>query len=84
MADLVFSGRLLALYILLLVSDIYMVEAIPTDRDLIVNGNYSVKREEFLFYVTSAAPRPGLCGGSLVHEDVFLTAAHCHGVFSDG
>jgi hypothetical protein len=35
-------------------------------------------------YFTTVNTDKSLCGASLIHEDIVLTAAHCHGVFDEG
>jgi secreted trypsin-like serine protease len=57
-------------------------------RNLIVNGD-TVNPSEFQFFLRSwpdsvPATRDVLCGASLIHSDIILTAAHCQGGFNYG
>ena len=52
-------------------------------RSLVVDSDVAALGE-FPYFVRSSNALGGLCGGALVHEDIVLTAAHCHGSFSFG
>ena len=57
-------------------------------RKLIINGD-SVAASDHQFFVRSAFDDVAqtddlLCGASLIHPDIIVTAAHCHGGFNYG
>ena len=59
------------------------------DRNLIVNGNTVSNPSDYQFFVRSwpdsVRQTPDMiCGASLIHEDIILTAAHCQGAFNYG
>ena len=59
-----------------------------SERKLIINGD-TVDPSEHQFFVRSAFDTVRetddlLCGASLIHSDMIVTAAHCHGGFNYG
>jgi secreted trypsin-like serine protease len=57
---------------------------IPTEENTprIVGGTTVTDGNKYPFYVIPASSGT-LCGASLVHEDILVTAAHCTGAFSN-
>jgi hypothetical protein len=58
-------------------------------RHLIVNGDTVTSPNDYQFFVRSWADSVRqtpdlLCGASLIHQDIILTAAHCQGAFNYG
>ena len=59
-----------------------------TNRNLIVNGD-NANPSDYQFFIKSqpdslSHTNDVLCGASLIHSDMILTAAHCHGGFNYG
>ena len=59
-----------------------------TNRELIINGD-SARPYDHQFFLKSTPDNvietnDVLCGASLIHSDIILTAAHCHGGFNYG
>ena len=57
-------------------------------RNLIVNGD-TAKPSDYQFFARSSpdtelSTADLLCGASLIHSDILLTAAHCQGAFNYG
>ncbi|KAG7347384.1 trypsin [Nitzschia inconspicua] len=58
-------------------------------RRTIVNGETVTNLRDYQFFVRSYSDSIGqipslLCGASLIHSDIILTAAHCQGAFNYG
>ncbi|KAG7368016.1 trypsin [Nitzschia inconspicua] len=58
-------------------------------RRTIVNGETVTNLRDYQFFVRSYSESIGqipslLCGASLIHSDIILTAAHCQGAFNYG
>ena len=53
-----------------------------TEEHRIVGGEVT-RQGEFPFYVFWIDYDGNICSGSLIHEDIILTAAHCSGIGTD-
>jgi hypothetical protein len=59
---------------------------VPTLEDATehrIIGGEVAESGEFPFYVLWLDEDVGFCGGSLIHEDIILTAAHCNPILAD-
>jgi secreted trypsin-like serine protease len=69
-------------------SSLSKIEGDNGDRLLIVNGE-DADPEDYQFYARAGdddlkSTLDRLCGASLIHRDMLLTAAHCQGAFNYG
>jgi secreted trypsin-like serine protease len=65
------------------------VRSLYRHRNVVVNGDVVTSLRDYQFFVRSwpdsVLQTPDLlCGASLIHSDMILTAAHCHGAFNYG
>jgi hypothetical protein len=59
---------------------------VPTRQDTTehrIIGGEAAEQGEFPFYVKWLGEDGGFCGGSIIDEDIILTAAHCDVVIAD-
>ena len=59
-----------------------LMPGIVTSKRII--GGTPSAQDAFPFHAASLGDESGFCGGTLVHEDLVLTAAQCAGLFEPG
>jgi hypothetical protein len=89
--------RYLLFYLFLFCKDLVVAAKFGVDDELvsqrrrraIINGRIVVDPSDAQFFAKSGedndkATPDYLCGATLVHTDILLTAAHCQGTFNNG